>query len=115
MWVKRVIDTNKTNDKAEEDKIKNNKPLLSEPYTKDEFSVESQMLHHWGFEGRNDSKKANVCMAGHRVDRDRWNRSSWSLVAGICWSIDICGRNVVKRNLVQVWAGLEGPSAMAVT
>ena len=43
-----MIDTNKTNDTDEEDKIKNNKALLSESYTKDEFSVESRMLHHCG-------------------------------------------------------------------
>ena len=69
----------------EENKIKNNNPLLSESYTKDEFSVESRMLHYCGVEGWIDSKKANgwagVCEAGHRINCARWSRSSWSFVA----------------------------------
>ena len=56
-----MIDTNKEN------KIKNNK--------QDEFSIESQMLHHCGVEGQNGSKKADgvagVCVAGCRVDHGR--------------------------------------------
>ena len=54
-----MIDTNETNDSDEEDTIKNNKPLLSESHTKDEYCVESRMLHLCGVEGRNGSKKAD--------------------------------------------------------
>ena len=42
---------------------------------KDEFSVESWMLHHCGVEGRSSSKKddsvVRVCVVGRRVDRGR--------------------------------------------
>ena len=52
--------------------------LLSESFTKDEFSIESQMLHQCSVEGWIGLKKGDgvtgVCVAGRRVHRGRWNR-----------------------------------------
>ena len=67
-----------------EDKIKNNKLLLSKLYMKNEFSVRAWMLHHSGAEGRNGSKKADglasVCVTGLGVDSGRWSQSNRLLV-----------------------------------
>ena len=104
--IKRAIDTNKTNDMDEEDKIINDEPLLSESYTNNEFSVESRMLHHCKVEGQNGLKKANnvagVCVAGRWENCGRWSWSSWSVWLVVAGDIASEGRNVVKGNRVQL-------------
>ena len=73
-------DKNQINDMDKKDKIINNKLSLNKSCTKDEFSVELQMLHHYGVKGQNGSKKANgvagVCVAGCRVDCGRWSKGA---------------------------------------
>ena len=94
----------------EEDKIINNKPLFRESYSKDEFSVESRMLHHCGVEGQNGSKKADgvtgVFVAGCWIDRGRWSRISWLVWLVVARDIDSKGGDVVEGNRVQVWASI---------
>ena len=99
----------------EEDKIINYKPLLSESHTKDEFRVESRILHHCGIEVRNGSKKADgeaeVCVAGRWVNRGRWSRSSWSVWLVVAGGINSENRNVVEGNWVQVRVGVSTAQA----
>ena len=103
------------------DKIKNNKPLLSESFTKDEFSVETWMLHHYGVESQNGRikvgeetrfsegkecarrKLGSVACSKHRQRRQGRGRKKPGSASD--WKVVSEGRNVVEGNQVRLQVG----------